>query len=64
MELDLAGAREEGDIDSTTLSRRDFIDVARDRKKLMTVLCNITTVVPVAAFTTLILLIVQGMGYS
>jgi MFS family permease len=64
MELDLAGAQEEGDIDSTALVKRDFIDVAKDWKKLMIVLCNITTVLPVTAFTTFMPLIVQGMGYS
>ncbi|KAK3667341.1 hypothetical protein LTR22_001857 [Elasticomyces elasticus] len=64
MELDLAGAQEEGDIDSTALSRRDIVDVAKDWKKLMTVICNISTVLPVTAFTTFMPLIVQGMGYS
>lgn len=64
MELDLAGAQEEGDIDSTSVSRRDFIDVAKDWKKLMVVICNITTVLPVTAFTTFMPLIVQGMGYK
>jgi len=64
MELDLAGAQEEGDIDSTALVKRDFIDVAKDWKKLLIVLCNITTVLPVTAFTTFMPLIVQGMGYS
>jgi MFS family permease len=64
MELDLAGAQEEGDIDSTALTKRDFIDVAKDWKKLMTVICNITTVLPVTAFTTFMPLIVQGMGYK
>jgi hypothetical protein len=64
MELDLAGAQEEGDIDSTVLTRRDFIDVAKDWKKLMIVICNITTVLPVTAFTTFMPLIVQGMGYK
>lgn len=64
MELDLAGAQEEGDIDSTSVTRRDIIDVAKDWKKLLTVLCNITTVLPVTAFTTFLPLVVQGMGYQ
>lgn len=64
MELDLAGAQEEGDIDSTTVTRRDFVDVVKDWKKLLTVVCNITTVLPVTAFTTFMPLIVEGMRYS
>jgi hypothetical protein len=54
-------------IDSTGLVKRelrDFIDVAKDWKKLMIVLCNITTVLPVTAFTKSMPLVVQGMGYS
>jgi hypothetical protein len=54
-------------IDSTALVKRelrDIIDVAKDWKKLMIVLCNITTVFPVTAFTKSMPLVVQGMGYS
>lgn len=64
MGLDLAGTQEEADITSTTIARRDFVDVAKDWKKLLIVVCNITTVLPVTAFTTFLPLIVQGMGYS
>lgn len=64
MEIDLAGTQEEADIMSTSISRRDFADVAKDWKKLLIVVCNITTVLPVTAFTTFLPLIVQGMGYS
>ncbi|KAF2017894.1 MFS general substrate transporter [Aaosphaeria arxii CBS 175.79] len=63
MEIDLAGTQEEGDINNTSLVKRDLIDVAKDWKKLLTVICNITTVLPVTAFTTFLPLIVQGMGY-
>ncbi|KAK1657455.1 major facilitator superfamily domain-containing protein [Colletotrichum godetiae] len=64
MEIDLAGAQEEADVDNTTVVKRDFIDVAKDWKKLLIVVCNITTVLPVTAFTTFLPLVVQGMGYS
>lgn len=64
MEIDLAGTQEEADINSTSVTRRDIIDVAKDWRKLMTVVCNITTVLPVTAFTTFLPLLVQGMGYS
>ncbi|GIZ48523.1 hypothetical protein CKM354_001157700 [Cercospora kikuchii] len=64
MELDLAGAQEEGEINNTSVTRRDILDVAKDWKKLLTVVCNITTVLPVTAFTTFLPLIVQGMGYK
>ncbi|TDZ28800.1 Major facilitator-type transporter hxnP [Colletotrichum spinosum] len=64
MEIDLAGTQEDGDNDGTAVVGRDFIDVAKDWKKLLVVVCNITTVLPVTAFTTFLPLIVQGMGYS
>ncbi|CAJ2509979.1 Uu.00g058790.m01.CDS01 [Anthostomella pinea] len=64
MELDLAGTQEEPDVNSTSVTKRDMLDVARDWKKLLTVVCNITTVLPVTAFTTFLPLIVQGMGYE
>lgn len=64
MEIDLAGSQEEGDISNTSLTKRDFIDVAKDWKKLLIIVCNITTVLPVTAFTTFLPLIVQGMGYK
>ncbi|KAL2875602.1 hypothetical protein SGCOL_009219 [Colletotrichum sp. CLE4] len=64
MEIDLADAQEEADVDNTTVVKRDFVDVAKDWKKLLIVVCNITTVLPVTAFTTFLPLVVQGMGYS
>lgn len=64
MELDLAGAQEGGDIDNESVARRDFIDVAKDWKKWLTVICSITTVLPVTAFTNFLPLVVQGMGYK
>jgi MFS family permease len=64
MEVDLAGTQEEADVNSTSVSKRDIIDVAKDWRKLLIVICNITTVLPVTAFTTFLPLIVQGMGYS
>ncbi|KAL1954747.1 hypothetical protein VTO42DRAFT_747 [Malbranchea cinnamomea] len=64
MEVDLAGTHEEGDLGSTSVTRRDFLDVARDWKKLVIIVCNITSVLPVTAFTTFLPLIVEGMGYE
>lgn len=63
MKLDLAGAYE-GELDERRVSRQNFIDVAKDWKKLLIVLCNITAVLPVTAFTTFLPLIVEGMGYE
>jgi MFS family permease len=63
MEIDLAGTQEEANINNTSFVKRDFIDVAKDWKKLSIVLCNITAVLPVTAFTTFLPLVVQGMGY-
>lgn len=64
MEIDLAGTQEYADTDDRTITRRDIVDVAKDWKKLLTVLFNITTVLPVTAFTTFLPLVVQGMGYE
>ncbi|KAI6889627.1 hypothetical protein KC359_g291 [Hortaea werneckii] len=63
MKLDLAGAYE-GELDERRVSRQNFIDVAKDWKKLLIVLCNITAVLPVTAFTTFLPLIFEGMGYE
>ncbi|KAK7957766.1 transporter [Apiospora saccharicola] len=46
------------------VTRRDIIDVLTDWKKLGIVLCNVTSVLPVTAFTTFLPLVVKGMGYS
>lgn len=62
MEVDLAGTQDEADIMNTSIARRDFVDVAKDWKKVLIVVCNVTTVLPVTAFTTFLPLIVQGMG--
>lgn len=64
MEIDLAGTQEEADGNSTSVSRRDILDVAKDWKKLLIVIFNITSVLPVTAFTTFLPLVVQGMGYK
>jgi phage shock protein PspC (stress-responsive transcriptional regulator) len=64
MELDVTGTLEEGDNRDTSITKRDVLDVVKDWKKLFTVICNITTVLPVTAFTTFLPLIVQGMGYK
>lgn len=64
MEIDVAGSQEDWDASQTSVSKRDFIDVAKDWKKLLTVICNITTVLPVTAFTTFLPLVVEGMGYE
>ncbi|KXH60994.1 hypothetical protein CSAL01_06670 [Colletotrichum salicis] len=37
MEIDLAGAQEEADVDNITVVKRDFVDVAKDWKKLLIV---------------------------
>ncbi|PKS11724.1 hypothetical protein jhhlp_001712 [Lomentospora prolificans] len=64
MEIDLAGTQEEADVGSTSVTKRDIIDVAKDWKKILTVVFNITTVLPVTAFTTFLPLVVAGMGYK
>lgn len=63
MELDNA-ASHEVDAESTRLVKRDVLDVIKDWKKVLTVVFNITTVLPVTAFTTFLPLVVQGMGYE
>jgi|SRR3569833_498218 len=60
MEIDLAGTQEEADIFSTRVTKRDVVDVLTDWKKLCIVVLNMTTVLPVTAFTTFLPLIVQG----
>jgi|SRR5687768_5561175 MFS family permease len=64
MEQDLAGTQEFADAHDNSITRRDITDVLRDWKKLLTVIFNITTVLPVTAFTTFLPLVVQGMGYE
>jgi MFS family permease len=64
MEIDLAGTQEDADVNSTTVTRRDIVDTFKDWKKILTVVFNITTVLPVTAFTTFLPLVVQGMGYK
>lgn len=63
-EINLVGTQEEGDINNTKVTKRDIIDVVKDWKKLLTILCNLTTVLPVTAFTTFLPLIVKGMRYT
>jgi MFS family permease len=64
MTVDLAGTQEDADGGRETISRRDIIDTIKNWRKLLTVICNITTVLPVTAFTTFLPLIVEGMGYE
>ncbi|KAK8128980.1 transporter [Apiospora sp. TS-2023a] len=64
MEVDLAGTQEEAEVNGTMVTRRDIVDVLTDWKKLGIVLCNVTSVLPVTAFTTFLPLVVKGMGYS
>ncbi|KAK4160156.1 major facilitator superfamily domain-containing protein [Cladorrhinum sp. PSN259] len=71
MERDLPGAQEEEDAgdgerrgNRWAVLRRDVLDVFRDWKKLLCIVFNITTVLPVTAFTTFLPLMVQGMGYK
>ncbi|KAM7183216.1 Major facilitator superfamily domain containing protein [Naviculisporaceae sp. PSN 640] len=65
MGRDLADAEEDDDGRSKMAElKKDVKDVLRDWKKLGIIVCNITAVVPVTAFTTFLPLIVQGMGYS
>ncbi|KAH8653867.1 major facilitator superfamily domain-containing protein [Xylariales sp. PMI_506] len=64
MEIDLSGTQEEATGAAGKVTRRDVLDVVKDWKKLLIIICNITTVLPVTAFTTFLPLIVQGMGYS
>lgn len=48
----------------THITLRDVKDVLRDWKKLLIVVFNILSVLPVTAFTTFLPLIVEGMGYE
>lgn len=64
MEVDLAGTQEEAEVHGTMVTRRDIVDALTDWKKLGIVLCNVTSVLPVTAFTTFLPLVVKGMGYS
>lgn len=64
MAVDLAGTQEDADPGRERISRRDIIDTVKNWRKLAIVVCNITTVLPVTAFTTFLPLIVEGMGYE
>ena len=44
------------------ITKRDVLDVVKDWKKLLIVVFNILSVLPVTAFTTFLPLIVEGMG--
>lgn len=48
----------------TSITLRDVKDVLKDWKKLLIVVFNILSVLPVTAFTTFLPLIVEGMGYE
>lgn len=62
MELDLAGTQEGAEISGKGVTKRDVLDVARDWKKLLTIVCNIFCVLPVTGFTTFLPLVVQGLA--
>ncbi|KAL2138423.1 hypothetical protein VTI28DRAFT_6787 [Corynascus sepedonium] len=66
MERDLAGAQEEVEFGQreNRIAMRDIVDVLKDWKKMLIIICNITAVLPVTAFTTFLPLIVEGMGYE
>ncbi|KAF1984625.1 MFS general substrate transporter [Aulographum hederae CBS 113979] len=50
-------------MEGKAVSRRDWVDAVRDWKKMGIVICNITAILPVTAFSTFLPLVVQGMGY-
>ncbi|KAL4926707.1 major facilitator superfamily domain-containing protein [Aspergillus undulatus] len=63
MEQDDAHAGEVTEEESK-ITIRDVKDVLKDWKKLLIVVFNILSVLPVTAFTTFLPLIVEGMGYE
>ncbi|KAL4966461.1 major facilitator superfamily domain-containing protein [Aspergillus stella-maris] len=63
MEADDAHAGELNESESK-ISKQDVLDVLTDWKKLLIVVFNILSVLPVTAFTTFLPLIVEGMGYE
>ncbi|CEL10640.1 hypothetical protein ASPCAL13756 [Aspergillus calidoustus] len=63
MALDDAHAGEEAEDDSK-ITLRDVKDVLKDWKKLLIIVFNILSVLPVTAFTTFLPMIVEGMGYE
>ncbi|KAJ5875286.1 uncharacterized protein N7473_012633 [Penicillium subrubescens] len=62
------GVDSDGDLytakDDQKITMRDIKDVFMDWKKLLIIVFNILSVLPVTAFTTFLPLVVQGMGYS
>ncbi|KAL4915369.1 major facilitator superfamily domain-containing protein [Aspergillus aurantiobrunneus] len=50
--------------EDSSITLRDVLDVLKDWKKLLIVVFNILSVLPVTAFTTFLPLIVEGMGYA
>ncbi|KAJ5558736.1 hypothetical protein N7461_002708 [Penicillium sp. DV-2018c] len=50
--------------EDTRVSWRDIHDAFKDWKKLLIIVCNMMSVLPVTAFTTFLPLVVQGMGYE
>ncbi|RDW84106.1 uncharacterized protein DSM5745_04432 [Aspergillus mulundensis] len=63
MERDDARAGE-AEEDESKITTRDVLDVLKDWKKLLIVVFNILSVLPVTAFTTFLPMIVEGMGYE
>ncbi|KAL2802247.1 major facilitator superfamily domain-containing protein [Aspergillus granulosus] len=63
MQLDDAHAGTEAE-DEGKITLRDVKDVLTDWKKLLIIVFNILSVLPVTAFTTFLPMIVEGMGYE
>ncbi|KAL2847202.1 major facilitator superfamily domain-containing protein [Aspergillus pseudoustus] len=63
MQLDDAHAGAESE-DEAGITLRDLKDVLTDWKKLLIIVFNILSVLPVTAFTTFLPMIVEGMGYE
>ena len=65
MMADLAGTEQREDLqDANKVTKRDIMDVLNDTRKLLTVLCNVASVLPVAALTTFLPLLLEGMGHG
>ncbi|KAL4862948.1 hypothetical protein BDV12DRAFT_206863 [Aspergillus spectabilis] len=54
----------EGAEDDSKITIRDVLDVLKDWKKLLIIVFNILSVLPVTAFTTFLPMVVEGMDYA
>jgi hypothetical protein len=52
------------ELTSDRLSKRDFVETAKDWKLWYALLCNICASVPPTAFSVFLPLVVKGMGYT